>query len=99
MTVVAWCLLVVGTGAMALSALAATVAPGVLDRLHLLTVTTSVGVPLIGVGLVIVLGIGTAAATIAVTTAVVVLSAPVMSPATARLTAQYAGVVGEDSPS
>lgn len=94
----AWCLVFAGIGAMALSAVAAAALPGVFDRLHLLSVATSVGSPLVGLGLILHRGWGEAAAMVALITVLVVLSAPALSAATARLTAQYAGVVDEDSP-
>lgn len=98
MTLAGWCLLCAGAGTMVLSSLAAWAVSGVLDRLHLLTVTTSLGAPLAGLGLAIELGVGLAAAMVVVITVVVMLTAPVMSSATARLTAQYAGVVRADTP-
>lgn len=83
---------------MTCSALAAAALSAVVDRLHLLTVTASVGAPLVGLGLVICAGWSEASAMVVLTTALVVLTAPVMSAATARLTAQYAGAVEQDSP-
>jgi monovalent cation/proton antiporter MnhG/PhaG subunit len=95
---IAWCTVFAGVIAMVLSALAAAVLPDVFDRLHLLTVATSVGAPLIGLGLVIAQGWTSASAMVAVITVLVVVTAPVMSAATARLTALHAGVVEDAGP-
>ncbi|MEZ0362203.1 monovalent cation/H(+) antiporter subunit G [Mycobacterium sp. pUA109] len=96
---VGWGLVFAGVLAMVVSALAAAARPAVFDRLHLLTVTTSVGAPLLGLGLVLRQGWTAASAMIVLITVVVLATAPVMSAATARLTGQYAGVVERDSPS
>lgn len=95
--VLGWGLVFAGVGATVCSALAAVVVSAVVDRLHLLTVTTSLGAPLIGLGLMIRAGWTAASATVLVITLVVLVSAPVMSAATARLTAQHAGVLDGDS--
>ncbi|WP_152602499.1 monovalent cation/H(+) antiporter subunit G [Mycobacterium kyorinense] len=88
-----------GVAVMVLSALGAVTLPRVFDRLHLLAATTSLGVPLIGVGLMISQGWTESSAMIAVTVVVVAVGAPVMTAATGRLAAQHDGLVDEDSPS
>lgn len=93
-----WSLVFAGVAAMVCCALAALRVSAVVDRLHLLSVTTSLGAPLIGLGLALHEGIAEASAMVALITIVVLVSAPVMSAATARLTAQHAGVVDADSP-
>lgn len=94
---IAWLLVFAGAAVMACCALGA-VALGVLDRLHLLTVATSVGFPLTALGLIAYRGVSEASAMVGLITALVLLTAPVMSAATARITAQQAGVVQADSP-
>lgn len=94
---IGWLLVFAGVAVMSCCALGATVLH-VVDRLHLLTVTTSVGFPLTGLGLILYRGWTEASAMLAVIVVLVLLTAPVMSAATARLTAQEAGVVKADSP-
>lgn len=95
---IGWAVVFAGVVVMAFSALAAVLLSAVVDRLHLLAVTNSFGAPLVGLGLVICEGWSAASAMVVVITALVLLTAPVMSAATARLTAQYAGVVDQGSP-
>lgn len=84
---------------MVLSALGAGALPRVFDRLHLLAATTSLGAPLIGVGLMISQGWTESSAMIAMTIVLVAVSSPVISAATGRLAAQHEGLVDEESPS
>jgi multisubunit Na+/H+ antiporter MnhG subunit len=95
---IAWCLVFAGVVVMVFSALAAAALTRVFDRLHLLAATTSFGAPLIGMGLVISKGWTEPSAMIAVTVVLIAMSSPVISAATARLTAQHDGLVDEDSP-
>lgn len=95
---IAWCLVFAGVAVIVFCTLAAAALTRTFDRLHLLTATTSFGGPLIGVGLIISQGWTESSAVIAVTLVVVLLSSPVISAATARLTAQHDGLVDEDSP-
>lgn len=95
---VAWTAVFAGIAVTSLSATAAAALPQVFDRLHLLTVTTSLGAPLIGVGLMILRGWTEGSAMIAVTTAAVVLSAPVISAATGQLAARLGTALDEESP-
>jgi multisubunit Na+/H+ antiporter MnhG subunit len=95
---VAWTVVFAGIAVTSLSAVTAAALPQVFDRLHLLTVTTSLGAPLIGVGLMILRGWTEASAMIAATTALVVLSSPVISAATAQLAARLGKLLDEDSP-
>ncbi|OBG32553.1 monovalent cation/H(+) antiporter subunit G [Mycobacterium sp. E3198] len=94
---VGWAVVFAGIAVMSVSAVAAAARPGVFDRLHLLTVTTSLGAPLIGVGLMTLRGWSEASAMVAATTALVVLSAPVISAATAQLAARLGKLLDEDS--
>lgn len=84
---------------MVFSAAVAVALPRTFDRLHLLTATTSFGVPIVGLGLILSQGWTESSAMIAVTTILVVMSSPVISAATARLAAQQEGLVETDSPS
>lgn len=95
---IGWCVVFAGAAVVAVCALAATALSGIFDRLHLLAVATSLGVPVTGAGLVIVRGWTAASAMIAVITALVVLTAPVMSAATGRLAAGHEGIVDETPP-
>ncbi|MDD7813417.1 hypothetical protein [Mycolicibacter sinensis] len=94
---IAWLLVFAGVSVMVCCALAAA-ALQVVDQLHLLAVTTSVGFPLTGLGLIMHRGWTEASAMVAVIVGLVLLTAPAMSAATARLTAQEAGVAEADSP-
>lgn len=96
---ISWYLIFAGVAVMVFSALVASVRPRVFDQLHLLTASTSFGVPLIGIGLVISHGWSEPSAMIALTIALIAVSSPVISTATARLTEQREGPVDEDSPS
>lgn len=96
---IAWLLVITGISVMACCAVAAAAVDGVLDRLHLLSVTTSVGFPLTGLGLIAQRGFTEASAMVLLISVLALLTAPVMSAATARLTAQDAGVVKAHSPS
>ncbi|OBG31479.1 MULTISPECIES: monovalent cation/H(+) antiporter subunit G [Mycolicibacter] len=95
---IAWLLVLGGVSVMACCAVAAAAVGGVVDRLHLLGVTTSVGFPLAALGLIVQRGVSEASAMVVLIAALVLLTAPVMSAATARLTAQEAGVAEADSP-
>lgn len=96
---IAWCVVFVGVAVMTFCAVTAALLPRVFDRLHLLTATTSFGVPLIGAGLMLSQGWTGSSAMIALTVVFTVLSAPVISAATGRLAAQHEGLVDQDSPS
>lgn len=96
---IAWCVVFAGVAVMVFCAVVAAAVPRVFDRLHLLTATTSFGAPLIGGGLMVSQGWTEASAMIAVTVFFTMLSAPVVSAATARLAAQHEGLVDESSPS
>ncbi|ORB50685.1 monovalent cation/H(+) antiporter subunit G [Mycobacterium persicum] len=95
---IGWAVVFAGVAAVAFSAVAAALRARVLDRLHLLTAATSVGVPLIGAGLIIVRGWTQASAMLVAISVVVLLTAPVVSAATARLAAEHDGLIDETSP-
>lgn len=95
---IAWCVVFAGVAVVVVSTLAATLLSSVFDRLHLLTVTTSLGSPLIAGGLAIESGWNATTASIAVVAAVLVVTGPAMSASTARLTAETEGLVEEERP-
>jgi monovalent cation/proton antiporter MnhG/PhaG subunit len=95
---IAWCVVFAGVAVVVFSALAAVTMPTVFDRLHLLTPTTSVGTPLIALGLIMSSGWSAGSATIAVIAVVVVVTAPAMSAATGRLAAQREDAIDADWP-
>ena len=96
---IAWYVVFLGVAVMVFSAVVAVALPRTFDRLHLLTATTSFGVPIVGLGLMFSQGWSESSAMIAVTVVFVVMSSPVISAATARLAAQHEGLVERDSPS
>ncbi|WP_225830048.1 monovalent cation/H(+) antiporter subunit G [Streptomyces sp. NK08204] len=86
-----------GTVVVVASALAALGMRHSFTRLHFLTPATSLGAPLIGAGLVLENGWGLTAGLDILIVALLALSAPVLEAATARVMAQRAGLIGEDS--
>lgn len=82
----------------AMSALAALLLRDTLDRLHLLTLATTLGVPLVGLGLVLETGWSMTTATVVFTCVLLMLSGPVLTAATGRVTAQRQGLVEQESP-
>lgn len=95
---IGWAVVFGGIAVVSLSALVAMARIEIFGRLHLLTAATSLGVPLIGLGLMIVRGWNEASAMVAITTVVVVLTAPAVSAATARLAAEHDGLADETRP-
>ncbi|MEU2610592.1 monovalent cation/H(+) antiporter subunit G [Micromonospora sp. NPDC007271] len=70
----------------------------VLGRIHFLTPVTSVGAPLVGVGLAIDSGWQLPTALILFTTLVLAATGPVLAAAMARVAAQRQGLVPRESP-
>lgn len=68
------------------------------DRLHFLTPTTSVGTPLVGLGLVLQNGWGLTSAQIVLVCVLLAVSGPVLASATARVAALREGSVPQESP-
>lgn len=95
---IAWGFVFAGVAAIVVSTLGAVTLSTVFDRLHLLTVVTSFGAPLIALGLIILSGWGAESAMIALITAVMVVTGPAMSAATARMTAEREGLIDVDWP-
>ncbi len=65
---------------------------------HFVTPITSLGAPLVGIGLVVHYGIGLASAAVAVTVVLLAGGAPALQAATGRLIAEHDGRVEPDSP-
>jgi multicomponent Na+:H+ antiporter subunit G len=69
-----------------------------LDRLHLVTLSTTLGVPLVGLGLCLQNGWTMTTATVVLICAVLTASGPVLTAAAGRVAAQRAGLVEQESP-
>lgn len=87
-----------GVTVVVLTGLAALRVRRVEDRLHYLTPATSLGAPLVGLGLVIANGWGLTSAQIAVTCTVMVVTGPALTSAVLRVAGQRAGTVSGESP-
>lgn len=81
------------------AALAALAFRGLFRRLHVLAAVSSVGGPLIGLGLAAANGWSLTTATDLLVVAVLAATGPVLGAATARLAAQHDRLVPEDPPS
>ena len=68
------------------------------DRLHFLTPTTSLGTPLVGLGLALEYGWSLPTAQVVLTCAVVTVTGPVLASAVLRVSAQREGSVPRESP-
>lgn len=68
------------------------------DRLHFLTPTTSLGTPLVGLGLVLQNGWSLTSAEIVLICVLVAITGPVLASATMRLASQREGSVSKESP-
>jgi multicomponent Na+:H+ antiporter subunit G len=89
----------VGCAIIVLAAVGALVVRGdVFTRLHFLTPVTSLGVPLLAIGLSIQDGIGLDMAQILLIAAMLFISGPVLEIATGRLAAQHDGPIAGKSP-
>lgn len=93
MAVLARVVLLVGVGVVVLSSLSAVWLRGVFVRLHFLTPVTSVGGPLIGLGLAIENGWGITTGLILLVVALLAMTGPVLEVATGRVMAQREGIV------
>lgn len=91
-------LVVAGTIVVVAAALAALAARGAYHRLHLLTPITSLGGPLIALGLAIRDGAGLTTASILFPVGLLFLASPVTSAATARMLAQREGRIRPGGP-
>lgn len=87
-----------GVGVVAASSVAALVLPHTLDRLHTVTPATSLGAPLLGLGIAVDQGWNLTTAQVLLICALVALTGPVVASATGRLAAQRYGAVPRESP-
>jgi multicomponent Na+:H+ antiporter subunit G len=85
--------LLVGVGVVVLSSLSAVWLRGVFVRLHFLTPVTSVGGPLIGLGLAVENGWGITTGLVLLVVALLAMTGPVLEVATGRVMAQREGIV------
>ncbi len=69
-----------------------------LPRLHFVTMTTSLGVPLAGLGLVVENGLNLTSASIVLVVVVLAASGPAASAAVGRTTAQREGLIPAEEP-
>lgn len=68
------------------------------DRIHFLTPTTSLGTPLVGLGLALQNGWSLTTAQIVLISVLVMITGPVLAAATVRLAAQREGSISRESP-
>jgi multicomponent Na+:H+ antiporter subunit G len=68
------------------------------DRLHFLTPTTSLGTPLVGLGLVLENGWGLTSAQIVLTCLLMMATGPVLASAAIKVAAQREGTIPRESP-
>lgn len=87
-----------GVAVVVLSALASLRVRRPEARAHFLTPTTSLGTPLVGVGLVLHDGWSLTSAQIALTCALLMVAGPVLASATVRVASQREGSVSRESP-
>lgn len=88
-----------GTTVVALSVVSAVIVRGdVFNRLHLVTPVTSIGAPLIAVGLCIDSGQPWVMAEVLFIMLMLFVSGPVLESATGRVAAQQRGIVHEEQP-
>jgi multisubunit Na+/H+ antiporter MnhG subunit len=87
-----------GVVVIVLSAFAAAIAADTLPRLHYVTAITSIGGPLIGLGLCLQDGIGLTAASVVLAVILLAASGPVLSAAIARTAAQLDGILPPEEP-
>jgi Multisubunit Na+/H+ antiporter, MnhG subunit len=90
---VAGAMAVAGVLVCILAALGALVVRDPLDRLHFVTPVTSLGTPLVGVGVAVQLGWRLSAALVLLTVGITVLTGPVLTLAIARELARARGIV------
>jgi multicomponent Na+:H+ antiporter subunit G len=70
----------------------------VFDRLHALTAVTTVGSPLVGLGVAVSEGWTTATAMVLLIVAIVAVTGPVLGAATARMSGQREHLIEEEEP-
>lgn len=87
-----------GVATVVVSVLASLRLRGAQDRLHLLAPTTTLGAPLVGLGLALHSGWGPAAVQICLTCLLLAVTGPVMSTAAARVAAEREGSIPQEEP-
>lgn len=95
---IAVALVAVGTAVVVASSLGAVLAKGVYHRLHFVTPITSLGGPLIAVGLSVDNGAGLTTASILLPTFLLFFTSPILSSAIARTVAQREGLIPSEGP-
>ncbi|HEX3546095.1 MAG TPA: monovalent cation/H(+) antiporter subunit G [Mycobacterium sp.] len=93
-----WILVGAGCTAVVLSMLAALLSSTVYDRLHLLTIVTTVATPLVGVGSAIGQGWSAADGMVLAIVVIVAVTGPVVGAATARATGAREHLMTEEPP-
>jgi multicomponent Na+:H+ antiporter subunit G len=98
MHVLALVLYFAGIAVVAASSVAALALPHTLDRMHTVTPATSLGAPLIGLGIAVDQGWNLTTAEVLVICTLVALTGPIVASATGRMAAQRYGAVRGESP-
>jgi multisubunit Na+/H+ antiporter MnhG subunit len=93
-----WACAGTGVALVVVAAACAVLVPGALAPLHLLTVVTSLGVPLAGIGVAVLEGGGLAGGMTLLTVAIVAVTGPAIGGAIGRLVVQDEGRAREDAP-
>lgn len=99
MTAVAQVLVFAGVAVVVVSALAMLRARTLFNRLHLLAPVTTLGAPLVGIGLALANGWNLGSAVILLTVALLAVTGPVLQSGTGRAEAERRGAIDEDLPS
>ncbi|WP_329047834.1 monovalent cation/H(+) antiporter subunit G [Amycolatopsis sp. NBC_01488] len=99
MTVFAQVLVFAGIAVVVVSALTMLRARTLLNRLHLLAPVTTLGAPLVGLGLALANGWNLGSGAILLTVALLAVTGPVLQSAAGRIEAQRRGAIDEDLPS
>lgn len=96
--VAGWALVTAGVLVVVAAACVTVVAPGAFARLHLLTVVTSLGAPLTGIGVAALDGGGLGGGLTLVIVFILALTGPVLGSAIGRAAAQREGRIRRDPP-
>lgn len=88
-----------GVTVVVVAALAMLRAGTLLNRLHLLAPVTTLGAPLVGIGLALENGWNLGSGAVLLTVALLAVTGPVLQSATGRVEARRRGVIDEDLPS
>lgn len=95
---VALALVALGTAVTVASGLAAALRKGPFDRLHFVTPITSLGCPLVAIGLCVEQGWGLTAASLLLVAGLLFVAGPFLEAATGRLLGQIEGEIPQSSP-